>query len=83
MSVPGQKRRSEAVPITSDLPQSTDVTFCAAFDRDGPATEVAERSFHFTTHQDCLQFAEAKLKNSIYARYFTKVPVCKKKDRIV
>ena len=55
--------------------------------RDGrfvPATEVAERSFfHFTAHQNALQFAEAKLKNGIYARYFAKIAVCKQKHWIV
>jgi hypothetical protein len=50
--------------------------------RDRPLKEVAERSSsHFTAHQNCLQFAEAELKNSIDA--FTKVPVCKKEHWIV
>ena len=48
------------------------------------ATEVAERSFfHFTAHQNALQFAEAKLKNGIYAWYFAKIAVCEQKHWIV
>ncbi len=39
-------------------------------------TEIAESLFfHFTAHQDCLQFAEAKLKNRMDAGQFTKVAV--------
>jgi len=72
------------LPAHSGLPQSTDIIRPAQLVRLVPLTEVAERSFfHFTAHQDCLQFAEAKLKNSIDAQYFTKVPVCKKEHWIV
>ena len=38
---------------------------------------------HFTSHQNGLKFAKAKLKNSIDARYFTKISVCKKEHWIV
>ena len=72
------------VGLRSDLRSTADSFRTRSDFAFGPATEVAERSFfHFTAHQNALQFAEAKLKNGIYARYFAKIAVCKKEHWIV
>ena len=43
-----------------------------AFQRESPNDH-----FSFRAHQDAIQFDEAKLKNSIYALYFTNISMCK------
>jgi hypothetical protein len=49
-----------------------------------PSTEVAPRLFsQFAAQENGLQFAETKLKNSVYSRYFTQISVCKKEYRVV
>jgi hypothetical protein len=49
-----------------------------------PSTEVAPRLFsQFAAQENGLQFAETKLKNSVYARYFTEILMRKKEYWIV